>query len=368
MDSSNGTSGYDDYSYTRNPFSDDDDVSHVYLDEEEDQLSGEEEEAGSSDASRRSGSSTRSAGDDVSASSGLESPSMDIVPSPGTNITTIPKMSAARFNRGALIRGTIPASDESYELPAPATEQDLESNAGNSSTNRAPDSDYARHAPKSIWQSSLSSSVRSITENIAAAAESEEDNLHQPQRRGFGWGSRRKKWALPFIGRGSHRFSSKKKEKHWLLIALAVISVLLLATVIAVAVVVSSGGKSGGNLADALTPAQQLLNNIINSVSDKEAFEDERTPQYKARQWFLFEDTMWTSPEAIVSTEKVVQRYALAVFYFATGGPTSWGTAGNNWLAGEECGDPFWKGLSCNDKGQVRTIAFGKCRIQSTPS
>jgi hypothetical protein len=104
----------------------------------------------------------------------------------------------------------------------------------------------------------------------------------------------------------------------------------------------------------ALTNRQQAIHNILAQTTNPGVLSDPNTPQYDARRWLLFRDTDLID----VSEESVVQRYALACFYFATGGVGSWGE--NNWLDGYECEDEAWDGINCSPKGEVRAIAFGK--------
>lgn len=251
-----------------------------------------------------------------------------------------------RLNRGSLIQGLAPpATDE--ESPPPIHEDDLESKADDNrsfssqshSTTRAsrtrssrsdpptpPDSDYASNAPSSIWETSFRTGR---TSSIPLQAASPDDNIR----------------------RSSNVTNFTKPGKSWCMIILAVVSVLLVGAVIAVSVVVFGNGSERA-------AQEQDLNNIIYSVSDSAALEDERTPQYKARMWLVYEDTFLKSHKLTDAEQRVIQRYVLAVFYFSTNGPNSWGS--NSWLVGGECAEPVWFGISCNDNGEVRAIGFGK--------
>lgn len=257
------------------------------------------------------------------------------------------KLQTIRFGRGALMRGEIPECDnedqedeqppsppstpppstpiltppihQPEEIEPPNTKQpdDLESGF------YPPDSDYASEAPRSLFQSSLSSVQTFLRSNTSA--------------------------------------DKNKRRRQWILIGLVAVSVLLIGAVIAVAVVVFGGGGNSDNNAPPkqLDARQQVLSDVAYTASNKDLIENPSKPQYHAHNWLVFEDTLWLQPSSPIPRERVVQRYALAVFYFSTGGPVSWGV--HNWMTGlSECGTTEWTGLDCDDQEQVRAIAFGK--------
>ena len=106
-----------------------------------------------------------------------------------------------------------------------------------------------------------------------------------------------------------------------------------------------------------LSPREEALIEILNQVSPI-GFDDKESPQFKAKEWLLHNDSMQLTPSATTTNERIVQRYALAVFFYATDGPNSWSK--NNWLIGDECSNQFWTGMSCDDDKKIRAIAFGK--------
>ena len=109
----------------------------------------------------------------------------------------------------------------------------------------------------------------------------------------------------------------------------------------------------------ALTDRQQVIHGILTQVTRPGVLADPTTPQYQARRWILFRDTDLDE----ISEERVAQRYALACFFFATGGDT-WKE--NNWLDGHECeANNIWDGISCSPEGDVRAIVFGKLCLQT---
>jgi flagellar basal body-associated protein FliL len=195
----------------------------------------------------------------------------------------------------------------------------------------APDSDYASHVqPRSLWQQSTVIS---------------EDIRHHANHRSNRGGPAR-----------------KKRSKVTLWVTLVVTSLLLIGAIVAVSFMVF-GGKAKRDPGDGrvdmiLTNRQQLLSDIISTVSTPETLADPNSPQSKARKWLLFDDALRLNTEDGESKQKVIQRYSLAVFFHATGGPEEW--KANDWLEGDECSGDFWDGINCNDSGEVRTIAFGK--------
>lgn len=146
----------------------------------------------------------------------------------------------------------------------------------------------------------------------------------------------------------------RRRPTFWYI--LAIISLLLIGAMIAVGVVVAGNKNSN----EALTTRQQELSDIVASISDPATLADTASPQAKARHWLVHDDDLWVDEAGVlVAQEMAVQRYALAVFYFATSGP-SW-IAGNNWLQGQECNDnTSWTGITCNTDGKVRALALGK--------
>lgn len=102
-----------------------------------------------------------------------------------------------------------------------------------------------------------------------------------------------------------------------------------------------------------LSNRQQAMKNIMGRITDPAILSQPNSPQYQAAQWLLFSDTEIME----VVEERVVQRYALACLYFATGGK-EWNI--NNWLDGYECADDAWMGIGCNPTGDVRALVLGK--------
>jgi hypothetical protein len=113
---------------------------------------------------------------------------------------------------------------------------------------------------------------------------------------------------------------------------------------------------------------QREISRVLSAILAEDAFSNAFSPQALAYQWMIFEDTMWSDvnpkddskegEDFTVPDMAVVQRYSLAVFYFATGGPDAW--VENNWLKDAECGKlSKWKGLQCDSLDMVRALSFG---------
>jgi hypothetical protein len=154
----------------------------------------------------------------------------------------------------------------------------------------------------------------------------------------------------------------RKRRKPYVYAVLGIVSIMLVVGVIVLSVVVF-GGKNGSDRSQTviLTARQESLNNIIHSNVDADMLKDPETPQYRAHQWLLYEDPLGLDPDSGASNERVVQRYSLAVFYFATGGPETWKS--NNWMTGNECEDD-WNGVGCTDDGVVHVLSLSKSNLR----
>lgn len=116
---------------------------------------------------------------------------------------------------------------------------------------------------------------------------------------------------------------------------------------------------------------------ILDAVADPTEIRDVNIPQGKATVWLLEQDTFQICPD----NDKLVQRWALAVIYFSTGGD-SWLQCSANPAAVDSCGteSPFssnqerflssanectWAGISCID-GCVTEIEFEENNLAGT--
>jgi hypothetical protein len=121
-----------------------------------------------------------------------------------------------------------------------------------------------------------------------------------------------------------------------------------------------------------MTPEQrsQIILDILDGVADPTLIRNITTPQGMATDWLINQDVRQLCPH----NPKIVQRWAVAVIYFSTGG-NEWLKCGA--LGIDPCGfeNPFvekrrflsgfsecqWAGISCNSDSCVTEIEFGKC-------
>lgn len=151
--------------------------------------------------------------------------------------------------------------------------------------------------------------------------------------------------------------NARRRKKRYFMIG----TVLLLAVVAAVVAAIVSAGGGGGSAngsAPPKTDREEDLNGIFKLISDPALLNTMGTPQNLARSWIANSDPLQLSRYSSTDA-RIAQRYILAVFWYSTGGQTSW--LNNDWLLGtDECAGNFWFGLSCNEGGKVRAISFGK--------
>mmetsp|Transcript_37368 Transcript_37368/g.68655 ORF Transcript_37368/g.68655 Transcript_37368/m.68655 type:complete len:745 (+) Transcript_37368:132-2366(+) len=87
-------------------------------------------------------------------------------------------------------------------------------------------------------------------------------------------------------------------------------------------------------------------------LSGKEVFSDEESPQHKALMYLADGDSLSLDPHDSTVLTQFYQRYALAVFYFSTGGP-NWKSR-TYWLTGRhECG---WLFVICSDIAKENSV------------
>jgi hypothetical protein len=109
---------------------------------------------------------------------------------------------------------------------------------------------------------------------------------------------------------------------------------------------------------------------VLDTVADPILLRDPTSIQGKAANWLIGEDELLVCPD----DEKLIQRFALAVIYFATNGD-AWLQCSANPLATDFCGleDPFigasrflsaeneceWAGIKCDAQLCVTEVEFG---------
>lgn len=129
-------------------------------------------------------------------------------------------------------------------------------------------------------------------------------------------------------------------------------------------------------LSECSMTAQQRIDEILailDNVTDPVSLRNATFPQYHALQWLLHEDGLLLCP---ANSKHIVQRWTLAVLYYATEGD-AWFKCSNNAFATDNCGSesPFhngerrflssvheceWAGLVCNIDRCVTEFEFGE--------
>lgn len=229
--------------------------------------------------------------------------------------------------RGGLISGNVIDAEE--EVRRKDGKDDVESGSW------PPDSDYASRAPKSIW------------ETASIVGDTNTKNPIQPEIA-----------ERPFQSKLPSFFNRDKpmSRRRYLRILLGVAMVVMLLAIIAVVLIIRASKEDRQVSRDA---RQRALDDIIETASTPEALAEKDSPQYRARKWLLLDDDLLLDPRDDDTTEaQVIQRYSLAVFYFAAGGAATWGE--NNWLEGGECDGHFWHYIKCNENKEVQAMVFGK--------
>jgi hypothetical protein len=99
-----------------------------------------------------------------------------------------------------------------------------------------------------------------------------------------------------------------------------------------------------------------LTENLIVRAEEKAQFLVPGTPQWKAKRWMTREDTTlsWNKAHQYNSTQKIIQRYVLAVIYFSM---SNGGHMDVDWLLTHEC---YSVSISCDDDGFIRSLEIGE--------
>ena len=109
----------------------------------------------------------------------------------------------------------------------------------------------------------------------------------------------------------------------------------------------------------------KILQDMIvgNGITLNDEFQNELSPQYQALHWMAYNDGFQPSPNDPLSIQKIIQRYALAVTYYATGGP-NW-TEQLGFLSNDdectwnnEVNGYFLGSGRCGDDGLIITLAL----------
>ncbi|GAX10519.1 hypothetical protein FisN_21Lh225 [Fistulifera solaris] len=235
----------------------------------------------------------------------------------------LPVMKMGRVRqRGAMIGG-LPVDDSHTEKQTAKESQEYDLEKG---------SEYPPAPPKSLWQQ------RSDEVMPVQSQHRRDSGTSKPPR---------------------------KVSAVWII--MGVTTILVIGAVVAVAIAVFGGDNSNESkqVPVVLTQRQERLKEIVTTVSGATIIEDQSTPQGKATNWLLFDDQLWLIPGQGTSDERVIQRYALAVFFFATGESAALREGG--WLSGDECAAKPWTGLNCYpNEHLVRSLAIDRKNLKGT--
>jgi hypothetical protein len=98
---------------------------------------------------------------------------------------------------------------------------------------------------------------------------------------------------------------------------------------------------------------------LQNEVADAEALQDESSPQFRALRWLATEDTAVLDLDSI-SPVILLERYALAVLYFANNGE-GWRNQWDFLSESSVCGWRIWpRGVTCNEDDLVMSLVLCK--------
>jgi hypothetical protein len=97
---------------------------------------------------------------------------------------------------------------------------------------------------------------------------------------------------------------------------------------------------------------EDVLLETLSSITDSDLLEDTLTPQGMAFDWMLTTDT----DTDVCTYNTLEQRFAMATFYFSTGGD-DW-TSSKDWLSSDsECD---WEFAGCNDDSELSELEIRK--------
>lgn len=186
----------------------------------------------------------------------------------------------------------------------------------------------------------------------------------------------------------------QKRRKKYLCYGAIVLVIVAVSIVVPVVLLVGGGGPKIVELppsvapsgAPSAVPSSAPTTNRFNMLLDyletlpitpAGLFEDRSAPQYQAALWLADDDSFLTDNDLEFSDPKALQRYAVATFYYATGG-NNWKLCGKNspscgdvaWLdSSDEC---TWFSIDCGEDGsdfitQINFPATGNDLIGEMP-
>jgi len=166
--------------------------------------------------------------------------------------------------------------------------------------------------------------------------------------------------------KGKMQFSLTKTQKYILVGLLSFLIIVIMSMSIAIS---QNSASSKGSDRE-----KEVVNFLSDNFADRTALEEKDTPQKRAAKWIADEDDFKMPLPASTNYEdayKFVQRYALAVMYFAWSGEEKW-IFNYQFLSNQnECdwnykykngddADEFDLGVKCNEDGEVNYLFMRK--------
>jgi hypothetical protein len=159
------------------------------------------------------------------------------------------------------------------------------------------------------------------------------------------------------------------RRKSTLMITLGVLLMVIVAAGSAIGILASKDKKEPPpTIAPTSVSDMELARAIFYPLSGNETLWDKSSPQYKALWWIVHEDPakmmMKMQDESQSLSSIIVERYVMALFYFATDGP-NWfeqvNFLGNSSICDWQDLIEFDNGINCNDEGSAVELWLGMC-------
>ena len=97
----------------------------------------------------------------------------------------------------------------------------------------------------------------------------------------------------------------------------------------------TAAGSSAGGGSDYSSREAGLKEILRGLIEPRDAFDDGQSPQTRALRWLVYDDPMQLKPPSnAIETSKLIERFALTVLYYATGGE-NWASS-HNFLSGQD--------------------------------
>ena len=195
----------------------------------------------------------------------------------------------------------------------------------------------------------MSHRLASVAENDDEAQGTDESDDENGEERGTAEVKLKGLLNFPTPVHGK-KSKGRSLRNSWLVVAMGLTVVGLIVGILFAAGVLGSGSSSDNPF------TEEDYITVFESVSERSLLETPKTPQRKALNWIMNLDTYGLSPVVSGNHDALIQRYAMALFYYSFTG-SSW-LLSTEWLSGTDvC---TWYGLHCSSDGTVSEIVIGK--------